>query len=157
MNKDCVKLTKSALKVFGYSNTATVVTPNVKACKSLQQVIDEVLIPGLDEPCQTVEQAVESNGLTTLATALTAAGCTLLSAVTSNHTPLTVFAPTNDAFASFLNTSNMTVEVLLGDVELLTTVLSYHLAPGAVGRCGATDYCAVLPSCTWCCWEMWSY
>jgi len=43
--------------------------------------------------------------------------------------PFTVFAPTEEAFASLLATLNVTAEELLADTELLTSVLTYHVLP----------------------------
>jgi uncharacterized surface protein with fasciclin (FAS1) repeats len=43
--------------------------------------------------------------------------------------PFTVFAPTDEAFAKL---PEGTVEALLGDVEALTAILTYHVVPGKV-------------------------
>jgi transforming growth factor-beta-induced protein len=73
-----------------------------------------------------VDLAVADGRFTTLVTALQAAGLvdTLRSAG-----PFTVFAPTDDAFAQL---PSGTVAGLLGDVPALTSVLLYHVVPGAV-------------------------
>lgn len=73
-----------------------------------------------------VDLAVADGRFTTLVTALQAAGLvdTLRSAG-----PFTVFAPTDDAFAQL---PAGTVAGLLGDVPALTSVLLYHVVPGAV-------------------------
>jgi transforming growth factor-beta-induced protein len=42
----------------------------------------------------------------------------------------TVFAPTDAAFVSLLEELEMSAEDLLGDQELVTTVLLYHVARG---------------------------
>jgi uncharacterized surface protein with fasciclin (FAS1) repeats len=44
----------------------------------------------------------------------------------------TVFAPTNSAFSKALSALNLTAEQLLGNKELLTKVLTYHVVPGVV-------------------------
>src|SRR5699024_3777330 len=44
----------------------------------------------------------------------------------------TVFAPTDDAFAALLTNLNVTKEELLGDKEMLTSVLTYHVVPMVV-------------------------
>ncbi len=46
--------------------------------------------------------------------------------------PLTVFAPTNDAFAALLGELGVTKEALLANKTLLTTVLTYHVVSGRV-------------------------
>jgi uncharacterized surface protein with fasciclin (FAS1) repeats len=48
--------------------------------------------------------------------------------------PLTVFAPTNAAFAALLTELQVTKEQLLADRALLTAVLTYHVLPGKVER-----------------------
>ena len=44
--------------------------------------------------------------------------------------PYTVFAPTDAAFAAAPESLGLTAEELLGDTELLTQVLLYHVVPG---------------------------
>lgn len=46
--------------------------------------------------------------------------------------PLTVFAPTNDAFVSLLAELGVTKEALLADKTLLTAVLTYHVVAGRI-------------------------
>merc|ERR1712157_658140 len=56
-----------------------------------------------------------------------AEGGDVLSAATSPDTAVTVFAPTNDAFASTLETLGVSKEALVENKELLGTVLKYHV------------------------------
>ncbi|MEM7287681.1 MAG: fasciclin domain-containing protein, partial [Actinomycetota bacterium] len=46
--------------------------------------------------------------------------------------PYTVLAPTNDAFASWLEELGLDINDLIGDPELVATVLTYHVVEGAV-------------------------
>ena len=46
----------------------------------------------------------------------------------------TLFAPDDAAFVTLLENLNMTAADLLGDVELLTTVLSYHVVTGVAAK-----------------------
>ncbi len=46
--------------------------------------------------------------------------------------PLTVFAPTNNAFAALLTELGITKAALLADKPLLTAVLTYHVVPAKV-------------------------
>jgi uncharacterized surface protein with fasciclin (FAS1) repeats len=48
--------------------------------------------------------------------------------------PVTVFAPTNDAFANLLTELGVTQQALLANQNLLTTVLTYHVVNGQVLR-----------------------
>lgn len=129
------------------NGNATVVQANVDCSNGVVHVIDTVLIPNkqalearaakwnaknlraqvavaaqpnLLQLAQSVPQ------LSTLVTAVTVAG---LGSVLSGKGPLTVFAPTNDAFArlpaDFL-------AYLLGNKAALTDVLTYHVVAGNV-------------------------
>lgn len=44
--------------------------------------------------------------------------------------PYTVFAPTDEAFTAALEALGLTADELLGNTELLTSVLLYHVVPG---------------------------
>ena len=63
----------------------------------------------------------------TLVAAVTAAGLT--EKAISDLGPLTIFAPTNDAFAKI---PEDTLNGLLGDVPALTEILLRHVVPGKV-------------------------
>jgi uncharacterized surface protein with fasciclin (FAS1) repeats len=73
-----------------------------------------------------VETAVANGNFTTLLAAAEAAD--LVDALKSEG-PLTVFAPTDDAFAAL---PEGTVEALLNDIDALTAILTYHVTVGAV-------------------------
>ncbi len=80
-----------------------------------------------------VETATEAGTFTTLLAAAEAAG---LVETLSGEGPLTVFAPTDEAFAAL---PEGTVEGLLADTEALTSVLTYHVVPGAVMSTDLSD------------------
>ena len=73
-----------------------------------------------------VTVAVKAGNFTTLAAALEAAG---LIDVLQGPGPFTVFAPTDEAFAKL---PAGTVEALLADKALLTSILTYHVVAGDV-------------------------
>jgi uncharacterized surface protein with fasciclin (FAS1) repeats len=73
-----------------------------------------------------VETAIEAGSFKTLVKAVQAAG---LVDTLSSKGPLTVFAPTDDAFAKL---PAGTVEGLLKDKKKLTSILTYHVVPGKV-------------------------
>ena len=77
-------------------------------------------------PGTIVEVAVASGAFPTLVAAVQAAG---LVDVLSGDGPFTVFAPTEDAFAAALAALDMSAGDLLGNTELLTAVLTYHVLP----------------------------
>lgn len=73
-----------------------------------------------------VETAAADGRFTTLLAAAEAAD--LVGALKSEG-PLTVFAPTDEAFAAL---PEGTVEALLQDIDALTAILTYHVVPGSV-------------------------
>ena len=84
---------------------------------------------GDDEPRNVVQQAQADTRLSILVEAVTAAD---LGGTLSGPGPFTVFAPTNDAFASLLQELGVTKEQLLANRPLLTAVLTYHVVPGRI-------------------------
>lgn len=73
-----------------------------------------------------VDIAAGDDRFETLVAAVTAAG---LVDTLSGDGPFTVFAPTDEAFAAL---PEGTVEGLLEDIPTLTSILTYHVVPGAV-------------------------
>lgn len=84
---------------------------------------------GEGEEMSIVDIAASNEDFSTLVAAVQAAGLVDFFASTK---PITVFAPTNDAFAALLEALDVSAEDLLADTELLTSVLLYHVVPGAV-------------------------
>ena len=118
-----------------FINDSQVLAPNIDACNGIVHVINNVLLPPAPEPptgpeCSTIgEIALGDPNFSTLVTALTAAteagGFDFLGAVTNPDADLTVFAPTNDAFAAL---DPAVLDAALADpAGLLTTVLAYHV------------------------------
>jgi len=81
---------------------------------------------GMEPTKDIVETAIEAGNFTTLLAAAEAAD--LVDAL-KGAGPITVFAPTDDAFAAL---PPGTVEALLNDKDALTAILTYHVVPGAV-------------------------
>ena len=80
----------------------------------------------MEEMKSIVDIAVEDGRFTTLVAAVQAAG--LVDALKAEG-PLTVFAPTDEAFAKL---PSGTVEALLADPDQLREILLYHVVPGTV-------------------------
>jgi uncharacterized surface protein with fasciclin (FAS1) repeats len=95
------------------------------ASNGVIHTIDRVLLPLPAE--NIVQTALAAPQFSILVEAVQAAG--LVNALSAPG-PLTVFAPTNDAFAALLVELGVTKEQLLADVPLLTSVLTYHVVPG---------------------------
>jgi transforming growth factor-beta-induced protein len=104
---------------------AQVVTTDIRCSNGVIHVIDNVLLPSLDKIPAVAEKA---GTFKTLLAAATAAG---LVDVLSGDKPLTVFAPTDDAFAKL---PAGTVESLLKpeNKEKLASILKFHVIPGRV-------------------------
>jgi uncharacterized surface protein with fasciclin (FAS1) repeats len=83
-----------------------------------------------------VDVAVANGSFTTLVAAVQAAG---LVETLSGEGPFTVFAPTDEAFTAALGDLGLSAEDLLADTDLLTTILTYHVVPGAVLSTDLTD------------------
>lgn len=77
-----------------------------------------------------------------LSTLVTAVGIAGLGDTLNGDGPFTIFAPTNDAFAAI---DPATLEMVLADTELLTTILTYHVIAGesldadALAAAGSAD------------------
>jgi transforming growth factor-beta-induced protein len=102
---------------------AQIIITDIEASNGVIHVIDAVLLP---ETRDIVDVAVEDGRFTTLVTAIQAAG---LEEALRAEGPLTVFAPTDDAFAAL---PEGTVEALLADIPALTDILLYHVVDGKV-------------------------
>ncbi len=125
---------------------ATVAQPNIFGSNGVVHIIDNVLLPPVEIVPATPEPAVDGptplppltgtdsvldraarvNALTTFVSAVQSAG--LVDAL-SGDGPFTVFAPSNGAFGTLQGDFALTTDGLLGDVPLLTAVLTYHVVP----------------------------
>ncbi|MEM7112394.1 MAG: fasciclin domain-containing protein [Chloroflexota bacterium] len=123
LGKD-VTITVDNGRVF-LNETVEVITTDIKASNGVIHVIDTVLLP--PEPVTIVDAAVADGRFTTLVAAVEAAG--LVDALSSEDM-LTVFAPTDDAFAAL---PEGTIDALLAAPEgQLTDILLYHVVDGVV-------------------------
>jgi uncharacterized surface protein with fasciclin (FAS1) repeats len=110
----------------GRNRTSRIVIADLAASNGLIHAIDTVLLP----PNQNiVETASDLPDFSILVEAVVAAD--LVDAL-SGPGPLTVFAPTNAAFAALLDELGVTKEQLLANKALLTSVLTYHVVSGRV-------------------------
>jgi uncharacterized surface protein with fasciclin (FAS1) repeats len=114
----------------GRNRTANITATDLGASNGVIHVVDKVLLPA-DKTIVQTAQALPNFSI--LVEAVVAAG--LVDALSAAG-PLTVFAPTNDAFAALLDELGITKEALLADTELLTKVLTYHVVNGRVLKAG---------------------
>lgn len=108
-------------------NDAGLIDANIKAANGIIHVIDSVLLP--PAPKNDIASVAKRAGkFETLLAAVKAAG---LSDALSSEGPLTILAPTDDAFAAL---PKETVESLLKEEnrEQLTSILSMHAIKGKV-------------------------
>lgn len=126
-----VSITVEDGRVF-LNDTVEVVTTDIQASNGIIHVIDAVLLPS--ERVTIVDAAIADGRFTTLVAAVEAAG--LVDAL-SGEEELTVFAPTDEAFAAL---PEGTVEALLEDPEgQLTDILLYHVVAGAVSAADVVE------------------
>lgn len=110
-------------------NTATVTMTDIEANNGVIHVIDAVLTPpaAKGEPTDNiVETAVAAGNFTTLVAAVQEAG--LVELLSDETKTFTVFAPTDAAFAMI---DDETLDAILADTELLTSLLTQHVVDGA--------------------------
>jgi uncharacterized surface protein with fasciclin (FAS1) repeats len=102
-------------------NVAFIMLPLALALGACEDDDDPIMI---EEPTDIVLTAQSAGSFNTLLTALDVAG---LTSALQGTGPFTVFAPTDEAFAAI---DPEVLTDLLGNNELLTAVLTYHVVPG---------------------------
>ena len=110
----------------GRNRRATIGFADLRVKNGVIHALDKVLLPANQDIVQT---AISLPQFSILVEAVVAAG---LQDALAAPGPLTVFAPTNTAFAALLGELGVTKEQLLADKPLLTQVLTYHVVPGRV-------------------------
>jgi uncharacterized surface protein with fasciclin (FAS1) repeats len=109
-------------------NEATLIDSDIKAPNGIIHVIDSVMLPPEPKPKTLLTTAEEAGTFNTLIAAVKAAG--LISAL-EGEKPLTVFAPSDEAFAAL---PEGTVESLLKkeNLDMLVKLLTTHVVAGEV-------------------------
>ena len=110
----------------GRNRKSNITSTDLPAGSGVVHVIDKVLLPADKTIVQTAQSLPQ---FSILVEAVVAAN---LASALSGTGPLTVFAPTNDAFAALLAELNISKAALLADLPLLTKVLTYHVVNGRV-------------------------
>lgn len=121
-------------------NDANIVATDVEASNGVIHVIDAVILPPAEGEAEMpeatgdiVDTAAAAGSFTTLLAAADAAG--LVDAL-KGEGPLTVLAPTDEAFAKV---PADTLDALLADPEALSEVLLYHVIAGKVMAADLSD------------------
>ena len=114
------------------NGSSKVTTADVEASNGVIHIVDEVLIPD-DFVAQTIVQIAAGNpDFSTLVTILSLPEMAdLLQAANDPTADLTVFAPTNDAFAALLSALGKT-ELSELPVNLVKEIVQYHILGSAV-------------------------
>ncbi len=120
-----IKKTAAGVTVNGYAH---VTTADVLATNGVIHVIDSVLLP-FGPKLDIVDTAKAAGSFTTLLAATQAAG--LVDALEAPG-PLTVFAPTDAAFARTLRRLHLTAAQLLAQPAKLATILKGHVVAGRI-------------------------
>jgi uncharacterized surface protein with fasciclin (FAS1) repeats len=111
----------------GRNRTGNVTSTDLFAANGVIHVLDRVMLPADSD---IVATAIAANPeFTTLVEALAAAD---LVTTLQGPGPFTVFAPTNAAFEALFVELGVTKEELFADVDLLSSVLLYHVVPARV-------------------------
>ena len=123
-----------------YLNESTkVISTDIVASNGVIHVIDSVLLPPSEEAAtetkDIVDTAVADGRFTTLVSAVQAAG---LVDTLKGEGPFTVFAPTDEAFAS-LPAGTLDTLLLPENKQKLTDILLYHVVPGKVMAADVAD------------------
>jgi uncharacterized surface protein with fasciclin (FAS1) repeats len=115
---------------------------DIAASNGVIHVIDSVILPESRTIADIVVEAAgaEEPQFATLLAAVQAADPAVLEAISDPEATLTVFAPTDEAFAAL---GEETLNSVLADQALLTSILLYHVAPATVY---SGDLVAVLTS-----------
>jgi len=102
---------------------------DIEAANGVIHVIDAVLVPELRTIADIVVDSTEAEEpqFSTLLTAVGAADPAVLELLADPTAGVTVFAPTDEAFAAVEG-----LDDIVADTALLTTILQYHVFPGTV-------------------------
>ena len=112
---------------------------DIEAANGVIHVIDAVMLPESRTVADIVVEAAsdeEAPEFVSLLTAVGAADPIILEALSDPEAELTVFAPTDAAFALL---GEETLAAVLGDVDLVSGVLLYHVVEGIVSAQDAAE------------------
>ncbi|MDQ3233935.1 MAG: fasciclin domain-containing protein, partial [Pseudobdellovibrionaceae bacterium] len=128
-SKDLLTANEFGLKVAAnkdgaFINSSRIINTDIVANNGVIHAIDTVLLPPATDK-SLVDIVVEDARFSTLKTAVVTAGLV----DTLKKGPYTIFAPTNEAFAEL---GQATLTAVLADKAKLTSILLYHVVPGAV-------------------------
>jgi uncharacterized surface protein with fasciclin (FAS1) repeats len=122
-----------------FINNAQVVMVDIEAANGVIHVIDAVLVPSEETMYGTIADIViaaagaDEAEFTVLLTAVLAADEAVVTALSDPEAELTVFAPTDAAFAALIEALGAEAfNGIVADTEALTSILLYHVVAGEV-------------------------
>lgn len=118
-------------KINAGANTANIILTDVQGQNGVVHAIDAVILPAstLTATPNAVQFAAANENFSILVDAVTKAG---LAETLSGAGPFTIFAPTNDAFIALLESNPNWNSLDDIPVDVLTSVLTYHVVAGNV-------------------------
>lgn len=119
-----LSLKVSANQDGAFINASKIISTDILANNGVIHVIDTVLLPAATDKT-LVDIVLADERLSTLKAAVVLAGLV----ETLQGGEFTVFAPSNEAFAEL---GEATLNAVLADKALLTSILLYHVVPGTV-------------------------
>ena len=123
----------------GRNRKANIGFTDLRVSNGVVHSLDKVLLPADKNIVQTAQALPQ---FSILVEAVVAAG---LQTALSGTGPLTVFAPTNDAFAALLTELGITKAALLANTALLQKVLTYHVVNARVLKADVPLNTAITP------------
>jgi uncharacterized surface protein with fasciclin (FAS1) repeats len=118
-----------------YVNGANLIATDVMASNGVIHVIDAVILPETRTIAELVVELAGSEApeFSTLLAAVSAADPAVLEALSNPDAELTVFAPTDAAFAALAEAlGEEAFNGVLADTAALSNILLYHVVPGLV-------------------------
>jgi uncharacterized surface protein with fasciclin (FAS1) repeats len=117
------------LKELGYGRTGVVIALAGRDgfALAMRDAVGTMVATSLNYPADLVDIAGDQEGLTMFLSAVEAAG---LTDTLRTGGPFTVFAPTDAAFIAAVGALGLSPEEVMGNTELLTGILQYHLLEG---------------------------
>ena len=110
-----------------FNGSATPITTDIEASNGVVHTINEVMLPP-----SVVNHALNNSAFSSLVAALTRSDLTTdFVSILSGTGPFTVFAPTDAAFQDLINSNPAWNSLADIPVDLLQTVLTYHVVSGA--------------------------
>ena len=125
---DEVLLPQTAVSMWNQIQREMAAEDTTEAEAAVEETVEEPAV----ETTTIADVAMGSDDFSTLVSLASAADPAVLELLSDPEASVTVFAPTNAAFDALLADLNIDPERLMEHPDLITTILSYHVADGAM-------------------------